>query len=120
MARTTVTRTTPLGPYPTLQPAANALDLTVTAADTVNYNQILLDCPMLVIAQNTGASDYTVTITSAVDAQNRTGDITTYTISADDILVFRIDQYTGWRQSDGYLYLQASNAAVKLAAIRIG
>lgn len=120
MARTTLTRTAPLGPYPSLQPAANALDLTMTAADTSNFNQILLDGPIYVIAQNTDTVDRTVTITSAVDPQNRTGDITTYTISADDILVLKIDQYSGWRQSDGYLYLQASNAAVKLGAIRIG
>lgn len=120
MARTTLTKTTPLGPYPTLQPAANALDVTMTAADTVNFNQILLDGPMIVLAQNTDSVDRTVTVTSSVDPQNRTGDITTYTISADDILALKIDQYTGWRQSDGYLYLQASNAAVKLGAIRLG
>src|SRR6185312_1524756 len=106
MARTTLTRTTPLGPYPSLQPAANALDLTMTAADTVNFNQILFDGSMYVIAQNTDSVDRTVTITSAVDAQNRSGDITTYTISADDILVLKMDQFPGWRQSDGYLYLQ--------------
>lgn len=120
MARATLTRTAPLGPYPTLQPAANALDLTMTAADVSNLNQILLDGPMLVIAQNTDSVDRTITITSAVDPQNRSGDITTYTISADDIAVFKIDQVAGWRQSDGYLYLQASNAAVRLGAIRLG
>lgn len=120
MARATLTRTTPLGPYPTLQPAANALDLTMTAADVSNLNQILLDGPILVIAQNTDSVDRTVTITSAADPQKRTGDITTYTISADDILVLKIDQVAGWVQSDGYLYLQASNAAVRLGAIRLG
>lgn len=120
MARATLTRTTPLGPYPTLPVSANALDLTMTAADTSNLNQILLDGPMIIVAQNTGATDYTVTLTSAADPQKRTGDIATYTVSADDILVFKIDQVAGWVQSDGYLYLQASNVAVKLGAIRLG
>lgn len=50
MARTTITKTTPLGPYPTLQPSAGAMDVTMTAADTSNLNQILLDGPILIIA----------------------------------------------------------------------
>lgn len=119
MGRATVTRTSPLGPFPTLPVSANALDLAYTAADITNFNQILLDGPGYVIAQNTGAIDYTVTITSAPDEKGRSGDITTYTISADDVMVFKIDQTKGWLQSDGYLYLQASNAAVRLAFIRI-
>lgn len=119
MGRATVTRTSPLGPFPTLQPAANALDLAYTAADITNLNQILLDGPGYVIAQNTGASDYTVTLTSAPDEKGRFGDITTYTISADDVMVFKIDQTKGWLQTDGYLYLQASNAAVRLGFIRL-
>lgn len=120
MARATLTRTTPLGPYPSLQPAANALDVTMTAADTSNLNQILLDGPVIVLAQNTGGVAYTVTITSAVDPQNRTGDITTYSIDAGDIVALKLDQVAGWKQTDGYLYLQASNVAVKLGAIRLG
>lgn len=120
MARTTLTRTTPLGPYPSLPVSVNTLDLTMTAADTVNLNQILLDGPMIVVAQNTDTLDRTITLTSAVDPQNRTGDIATYTISADDIAVFKIDQVAGWKQSDGFLYLQASVAAVKLGAVRLG
>lgn len=120
MARATLTRTTPLGPFPSLPVSANALDLTMTAADTSNLNQILLDGPGIVVAQNTGATDYTVTITSAPDAQGRSGDIATYTVSADDIAIIKIDQTKGWVQSDGYLYLQASNVAVKLGFIRLG
>ena len=120
MARATVTRTTLLGPYPTLQPAANALDVAMTAADITNLNQILLDGPILLLAQNTDSVDRTVTITSAPDPQKRSGDITTYNLSADEILALKIDQTAGWVQSDGYLYLQASNAAVKLGAIRLG
>lgn len=120
MARTTLTRTTPLGPYPTLPVAANALDLVMTAADVANNNQILLDGPMIVVAQNTDAVDRTITLTSSTDQQNRTGDIAAYTLSADEIAAFKIDQVAGWKQSDGYLYLQASNALVKIGAIRLG
>jgi hypothetical protein len=119
MARTTLTRTTPLGPYPSLQPAADALDATMTAADVANGNQFLLDGPVLLIASNSGASPYTITLTSTVDGQNRTGDITTYSMAAGDISIFKIDQVRGWVQSDGYMYLSASNAAVKFGIIRL-
>ncbi len=120
MARTTLTRTTPLGPYPSLPVSANGLDVVMTAADIANNNQILLDGPMIVIAQNTDTVDRTITLTSSSDPQNRTGDIFAYTLSADEIAAFKIDQVAGWKQADGYLYLQANNAAVKLGAIRLG
>lgn len=118
MARTTLTRTTPLGAYPTLPVAANAMDAAMAAADTVNKNQVLLDTTGYVIAQNTDTVDRTVTITSSPDPQKRSGDIGPYTLSADEIAIFHIDQVAGWVQSDGYLYLEASNAAVKLGFVR--
>ena len=120
MGRTTLTRTTPLGPYPTLQPAADALDLLLTAADVANNNQILLDGPMIIVAHNSGASARTLTLTSAVDSQNRTGDISAYSIGAGEVACFKLDQVGGWKQTDGYLYLQANNAEVKIGAIRLG
>lgn len=120
MGRTTLTRTTPLGPYPTLQPAADALDVILAAADTTNNNQILLDGPMIIIAHNSGVSARTLTITSTVDPQNRTGDVSAYSIGAGEVAAFKIDQTAGWKQTDGYLYLQANNAEVKIGAIRLG
>lgn len=119
MARTTLTRTTPLGPYPSLQPAADALDGVWTAADVANKNQFVLDGPVLVQFWNSGASPYTVTLTSIADQQNRTGDITAYSLAAGDIASILIDQTAGWKQTDGYMYLEASNAAVKFNVTRI-
>lgn len=118
MGRATLTRTTPLGAYPSLPVAANALDCVMTAADVANKNQILLDGPVYVIAQNTDTVDRTITITGAPDPQKRSVDIGPYTLSADDIAIFHIDQVAGWVQTDGFLYLEASNAAVKLGAVR--
>ena len=92
----------------------------MTAADTVNFNQILINGPGDILVQNTGAVDYTFTVTSTPDAQGRSTDLGPYTVSADDIALFRIDQYKGWVQSDGYIYLQASNALVKFGFIRRG
>lgn len=119
MARTTLTRTTPLGPYPTLPPAANSLDAVMTAADTVNFNQFTFDGPGLLMVQNIGAGAHTFTLTSAVDAQNRSGDITAYSIAADEVCVFAFTQTTGWRQTDGFLYLAGDHAEVKFGFIRL-
>lgn len=118
MARATLTKTTPLGPYPSLPVAANALDMVMTAADVANLNQIVIDGPGYILVQNTGGVDYTFTLTSAPDQQLRTGDIGPYTISADELMIFKIDQTKGWVQPDGNIYLQASNAAVKIGWIR--
>ena len=120
MGRTTLTRTTPLGAYPSLPVAADALDITLTAADTTNNNQIVLDGPMLIIAHNSGASARTLTLTSANDLQKRTGDITAYSIGAGEVACFKIDNQSGWRQSDGFLYLAANHAEVKIGAVRLG
>ncbi len=121
MGRTTLTRTTPLGPYPSLQPAADALDVVMTAADVSNGNQFVLDGPVILIAQNTdGASARTITLTSIADQQNRTGDVTNYSIGIGEVEAFKIDQNAGWKQTDGMFYLSASNAAVKFGIIRLG
>ena len=119
MARTTLTRTTPLGPYPTLQPAANALDAVMTAADTVNFNQFIFDGPMLLVVQNIGVAARTFTLTSAVDPQNRSGDVTAYSIDPDAVCVFMLNQTAGWRQTDGFFYLAGNNADVKFGIVRL-
>lgn len=120
MPRTTIAVQVPKGPYPALQPAADALDMTLTACDTVNFNQTPLSGTLLLIAQNSGASPYTITISSVADSRNRTGDITAYSLAAGDVAMFLINQADGWLQSDGNLYYQGSNAAVKFAPIKIG
>lgn len=120
MPRVTLTPIAPLGPYPSLPVAANALDLTMTAADATNKQQVLFNGPKLILAQNTHASTaYTVTFTSKGDNRNRTGDVTSYQLEAGDIIAFKIDNAEGWQQADGYLYFEANNAAVKFAVINL-
>ncbi len=120
MPRVTLTRTTPLGPYPTLQPAADALDLVMTAGDASQLNQFLLDGPGILVVQNTGVGARTFTITSVADGLNRTGDVTAFSMAAADISVFKIDNVAGWRQTDGYLYITPSHAEIKFGFIRLG
>lgn len=118
MARVTLTKQVPFGPYPTLPVAANALDIAMTAADAVNKEQFVPSGDDLVIAHNSGASPYTITFTSAADEFKRTGDISAYSLGAGEVAAFRFKK-PGWMQSDGYVYIEASNAAVRWAVIQL-
>lgn len=121
MARTTIAKTTPLGAYPALPLVADSADVNMqasTGASGTSGNQIAFSSAsrLYILAQNTHASSpYTVTITSKVDGYNRTGDITTYSLAAGDIALFVVEG-AGWKQGDGYVYLEATNAAVKFGA----
>lgn len=121
MARTPVALTTPIGSYPLLPLAANAADATQVAADVANLNSIPFGnaARLLVIVINTHATTaYTFTATSALDGLNRSGDISAYQLEAADIVPF-IFERSGWRQTDGNLYVAASNAAIKMVAIQL-
>lgn len=119
MARTILTKTTLVGPYPSLQPAANSLDVTMAAADVANKNQFKASGDDLLVIENTDAvSAYTFTLTSAPDDKGRSGDITAYSVGAGEIAHLRIKN-DGWRQSDGYVYLEGSNAAIKFGVISL-
>jgi len=95
------------------------LDLTLAAADVGNKNQFLPSGNDLIIAQNSGASPYTVTLNSSVDGQNRTGDITAYSLDAGDVIIIGPLKTLGWVQADGYVYLEASNASVKIGIVAL-
>lgn len=119
MARTTLTKTTALGAYGDYS-VANSADLTMTVADVSNKNQFVASSSDLVIAHNTGGSAYTITVTSSADPHyQRTGDITTYSLGAGEYAVFGPFKRPGWVQSDGYIYLEASNALVKFGVVVI-
>ena len=119
MARTSITPVALVGPYPTLQPSANALDIALTAADVANKNQAAqAGSRQLLIAYNSGAAPHTVTITSAVDEKKRSGDITAYSLGAAELMIFQL-KAGGWIQSDGKLYFEADHAEVKFAVVNI-
>jgi hypothetical protein len=118
MARQSHTPLTALGTK-TDAYSANAADLTMTAADTVNSEQVTLTGNELVIAWNSNAGAQTVTVSSVVDDMGRDGDITTYSIGAGEYAVFGPFDTEGWRQSDGKLYFEASHADVKLGVVKL-
>ena len=119
MARVTLTKVTPLGPYPTLPVTADTMDIAFTAADATNFEQFAPSGDDLVIAWNSGASPYTITFTSVADpTTKRTGDVTTYSLAAADHAAFRFKK-PGWMQSDSMIYIQASNAGVKWCVVQL-
>jgi len=123
MARSTLPKTTVLSSYPTLPLTATSADLVLTAttgSSGSSGNQIAFGAgDLIVIVQNTHATNaYTVTFTSKADKFNRTGDITTYSLAAGVVSVFHF-KADGWRQADGYLYCEATNAAMKIAAFDV-
>ena len=122
MARTTLTKTTPLGSSSAGYAVANAADLTMTAcsgSSGSNGNQFVCGGKDLVIAHNTGGSAYTITISSVADPYGRTGDVATYSLGAGEYGVFGPFDTTGWRQTDGYIYLEATNVAVKFGIVAL-
>lgn len=114
MARATLTTST--------APGSNnytGAAVTMTAADASNLNEFVASGKDLVVAHNTGGSAYTVTITSVADPYGRTGDVAAVSIAAGAYMVFGPLENTGWLQTNGKVYLQASNAAVKFGIVRL-
>lgn len=116
-ARTSLTPKSAPGSYPTV--TAGSLDLTMTAADVANKNQFQASGKDLIVIHNTGIAAYTITITSAPDPFGRSQDITTYSLDAGDYAVLGPMQLAGWVQTDGKIYLEASNAGVKFGIVAI-
>ena len=114
MARQTLTKSNSPGPNPTA-----GVVVTMTAADTTNKEQFALTGREVLIIHNTGASSYTYTITSVADPYGRLGDITTQSIAAGAIHTVGPFGLAGWQQTGGYLYLEASNTAVKFGVIAL-
>lgn len=122
-AYTAIPLITPLGPAPALPIAANALDFTETASGgPVAGDQLGDAIPLLgttlVLVHNTDAGSQTVTFRSAPDSLNRLGDVAAYSVGAGLRSAFLVRQ-EGWRQADGTLHVEASDATIKYAAFRI-
>lgn len=117
MARTALTKTTALGAYGNY--AADAADLTMTAADNSDKNSFTFTGNDLVIAHNTGVSEHTITISSVADPYGRSGDISAYALGAGEYAVFGPFKVRGWQQSDGKMYLEANSDEVKFGVVAL-
>lgn len=115
MPRQTIAPVHVSGKYPTALVA-----LPLTAADATNFEQIALTGREILVIFNSDASDHTVTITSVADTtEGRTGDITTENVVAGTMKMIGPLAPEGWRQTDGYLYFQASDATIEYAVIQL-
>lgn len=114
MPRQTITAVAVTSKYP-----ADKVTIAEVAADASNFEKMILTGREILIAHNTnaGSTARTVTITSVADAEGRTGDITATSIAAGAFAMFGPFALDGWKQSDGYLYFQASHAEIKYMAI---
>ena len=127
MARSDHTPVTPLGPFGTYSAeAADVVPAALTGSAGSSGDQFVASGNDLVIAEETGGGAQTITFSSVTDPFGRTGDITAYSIGANEFAVFGPFKVIGWRQTDYKIYLleyrageqvmkyhQAGNIAVK-------
>lgn len=115
MARADITKTLSPGKRP---PTTGGTVVTWQAADTTNFEQVsLTDQDSLLVWNSHASTGYTYTVTSVPDEYGRSGDMTTIALAAGVFHVVGNGMAAGWLQTNGKLYLQASNAAVKWAVI---
>lgn len=114
MARQTLTKSVAPGGYDVLGAA-----LTYTAADASNKEQFVSTGKELVIARNSnaGSTARTVTINSVANAKHRTGNVNAVSIAAGASRIFGPFPKNGWVQSNGMIYMEASNAEVLWAVV---
>lgn len=114
MARTTLTRQVVDGPFPGAVSAGD-LDYTYAASDVANGNDFVPSGCDILLVENTDAGTQTITLTSAPGRDRRSADITTYSLAAGDFMWFLFSRLDGWRQTDGKIYINTSDAGVTLA-----
>ncbi len=117
MARQSHTAQILLGAYKTY--GVNLADYVYLAADTVNDEETTLSGREIVLVQNTTGGALTCTFTSVASPLNRTGDITAYSVGANEFAMFGPFEITGWQQTDGKLYFSGSAVGLEFAVIRL-
>ena len=104
--------------YPTGQPTANSLDLTMTApsafSDGVQFTNTGKE---VVVIHNSDASPQTFTVVSNAYF-GRTQDITTYSLAAGEISALSFPA-PGWNDASGKLKITMSANTVKVGVLRL-
>lgn len=113
MARTALTPVA-LSPQ-TVAVTADAADVTFVAGDDVDFNDWTPSEGDILLVQNTDVGAQTVTIDAAADEVGRDGAITAYSLAADEIAIFGPFKRSAWKQVDGKIHVDVSDATVKLA-----
>jgi hypothetical protein len=94
--------------------------VTFTASSASSSEECVVTGREIILAQNSSsASAQTVTVNSVVDPYGRTKDIAADSIPANGFKAYGPFDRTGWMQSGGSLYFEASNATVKFSVLRL-
>jgi hypothetical protein len=113
MARTTLNPAAAPGPF-----GALAALLALATCDAVNGNQFKSTGREVLLAYNPASSPPAVVTVQSRALNGRTGSAVA-TIAAGAYAVFQMFPTDGWMQSDGYIYVDSSDAAVKLAVVKL-
>ena len=120
MARQTLSPITPKGPHPDLPVAADALDITFTTCDPVNFDEFAMTGRDLLLVKNAHASTAKYfTLESIADDKKRTGDVTQYSLGAGEIAAFYFGRMDGWAQSTGKMNLKGESTDIKFSVLRL-
>ncbi len=100
---------------------AGDLDFTFAASDVAGNTISAPGGDVVILLSNTQAGAQTFTVTSIADEDNRTGDITAYSMAAADYVILTQGLITtsGWLSSSGLITVTTSHADVLIAAIKI-
>lgn len=106
------------GPFEAI--AANGADFTFAAGAT-STDTFVCTGRQVLLAFNSGAAPYTVTISSVDDERGRSEDITAYSLDAGEYAVFGVGltNLPGWRQTNGTIIVDVENVAVKWAVLTL-
>jgi hypothetical protein len=116
MARTLIATQNAPGSYGV---GVTGITLTEVAADLSNLNSAVLTGQEVIVAHNTGGSAATVVVTAVPDRYGRTTNIGPFSIPAGSVAIFGPFHQTGWLQSDGRIYFQASSTSIKFAVVSV-
>lgn len=122
MARTPIAIQSPPGAYPILPLTALQAQLLFAASDASaapNGNSFVSTGRELLLVYNSAGAPGTVTVASVADALQRTGDITTYSVPAGAWAMLGPFSQTGWKQSDGTVYVNTSATTMQVAVVRL-
>lgn len=107
------------GPFETA--GAGDLDYTYAASDVTGNTIAASGGNIVILLSNTQAGAQTFTLTSVADEDNRTGDITNYSMAAADFVVLTqgLTTTSGWLSAAGLITITTSHADILIAALQI-
>ena len=99
--------------------AAGDAEIVTEAGDDVDGNETPCTGSELLVVVNPGASPYTVSITAAPDEIGRAGSISAYSVPAGENHIFGPFPTNGWKQTDGMLYVDVSDATLEIGILKV-